>query len=332
MTAAQPAESASAQATSTVVDSNDCGDGSVANLAPDALEEPGQASWSGENLMEDSLLGSNAFWTVPNEHPVPQRLSPLNDDFWMPQQSPQQPYPSSAPAFNEQDTGPQPAARLLSQALSPVNMETRARIPTTVDTAISFRAILGQEGGPSGQQPHLPDPYRNQIRIHQFCFVSACLSNAPLIGVSRDNACGPESPFYCAELPIVTVDVIQDLFSHLKKDLQPCKLQVTVKHPVYIDLIPFPKFRERVLALLATNPQAFPEDDLCEDLQNDGLVCWGSATGSGSGAPWDRRSWEAKPWFLKKWRMLTGGVTEDMHQQSDWWRVITGGNAGDDNM
>ncbi|KAM6516357.1 hypothetical protein FALCPG4_014541 [Fusarium falciforme] len=43
-------------------------------------------------------------------------------------------------------------------------------------------------------------------------------------------------------------------------------------------------------------------------MSNDGLVCWGliSESGMDRGTPWDRRSWEAKGWFLRKWWWLVG--------------------------
>jgi hypothetical protein len=261
--------------------------------------------------------GSASCTTAPDDYPVIQRSSHFDGAFGVSQQ---------------QDPGPLAAVRPQGQALPLASVAPLVRNSMAGEAAIASGAAVGQEMRASnGQQTHrhlsaFPDPYRNHLRLHQLCFVAACLTNAPLIGVAREKACGPDSrsPFYHANLPAAAIDAVRECFSHLKKDLQPCVLQVVVKHHVYIDLLPFPKFRERVLALLSANPQALDEASLCRDLDNDGLVCWGSAAGSGSGAPWDRRSWEVRPWFWRKWRMLTGGVDGEMYGQSQWWREMRG--------
>jgi hypothetical protein len=71
------------------------------------------------------------------------------------------------------------------------------------------------------------------------------------------------------------------------------------------------------------------EDELCLDLLNDGLICWGSSIGGGnkaigSGAPWDPRSWEAQSWFMKKWWIVIGGVEGEIYKQTEWWCELRG--------
>jgi hypothetical protein len=70
--------------------------------------------------------------------------------------------------------------------------------------------------------------------------------------------------------------------------------------------------------------EVFDEQELTRDLDNDGIVCWGADSGVGTGVPWDHRSWECKPWFLRKWWMLTGGVEGEMGKQSRWWAEMRG--------
>jgi hypothetical protein len=91
-----------------------------------------------------------------------------------------------------------------------------------------------------------------------------------------------------------------------------------------MDIFPFPIFRERAIILSSQLPMIFDENELAKDLDNDGLICWGSISGSGTGCPWDKRSWEAQPWFLDKWWMLTGGAEGDLSSQSRWWRGVRG--------
>ena len=75
-------------------------------------------------------------------------------------------------------------------------------------------------------------------------------------------------------------------------------------------------------------PPSINQGEFCADLENDGLICWASYTGpdnevSGSSAPWDIRSWEAQPWFLKKWWLVFGDES-GIYQQSKWWHEFRG--------
>lgn len=133
------------------------------------------------------------------------------------------------------------------------------------------------------------------------------------------------------------VRTVQSIFKTLKPDLRPIKEQIThIHHPV-IDCLPFPTLRRNILLSLANN--TFDEDEMCEDLLV-GLICWGRAGGgavsrrdlntstgkapANSGTPWDSRSWQAKPWFLRKYWVLLGGEEGELARQSEWWRNVRG--------
>lgn len=175
----------------------------------------------------------------------------------------------------------------------------------------------------------IDDSNLNLIRLTQVTFLSACLQNAAMLGLtpataSHDDA---ESPFFSESARLEDMDQVQKGFGHLKIDLRPTKNQLSRRHHPYLDVLPFPTFRERTIALLNVDPPIIDEDELCHDLLNDGLVCWGSAPvvgSTGSGMPWDIRSWEARPWFLKKWWFLTGGVEGEMYAQTRWWCEMRG--------
>lgn len=101
------------------------------------------------------------------------------------------------------------------------------------------------------------------------------------------------------------------------------------RHHPYIDVLPFPTFRERLITLACAKEPTIDEDELCKDLENDGLICWGSSLGGGStavgsGAPWDIRSWEAQGWFMKKWWILIGGAEGEIYKQTQWWCEMRG--------
>lgn len=149
------------------------------------------------------------------------------------------------------------------------------------------------------------------------------------------------------------VHTVQSIFKTLKPDLRPTREQITIPHHPFFDIFPFPTFRRNVLR----SETLLDEDEICngkppgentrQDLKTDiltergttdiitGLICWGgagigkrdrnSATGStSSGTPWDHRSWEAKPWFLRKYWTLLGGEDGELIRQSEWWRSVRG--------
>lgn len=116
--------------------------------------------------------------------------------------------------------------------------------------------------------------------------------------------------------------------------LRPTMAQVLIPHPAGLDLIPIPFFRERAIVLSAALPETFRIWELQRDIfQGDGLMFWepagrlglGWSENSGGGGmfqPWDMRSWEAAPWFLKKWRVIFGGREHGFWKQSVWWNSL----------
>ena len=177
-----------------------------------------------------------------------------------------------------------------------------------------------------------PDVYKNNIRIKQVLFTAACVTNASILGLGFEASnCDYEtSPFFRDSISEEAAkSACQTSFKDLKEHLRPCVAQVMHSHHPYIDVLPFPTFRERVIKLAYADEPMIDEDDLSNDLQNDGLICWGSSLGggssaTGSGAPWDIRSWEAQPWFLKKWWILIGGAEGEIYKQTQWWCEMRG--------
>jgi hypothetical protein len=178
----------------------------------------------------------------------------------------------------------------------------------------------------------LPDIRRNNIRIKQVLFTAACVANATSLGLSLESLnCGSaESPFFRDSVsePAAKTACLSD-FPDLKTHLRPCATQLMYRHHPYIDVLPFPTFRERLIKLACAGEPMIDEDELCKDLENDGLICWGSSLGggsavAGSGAPWDIRSWEARDWFMKKWWILIGGAEGEIYKQTQWWCEMRG--------
>ncbi|KAL7934354.1 hypothetical protein V8C35DRAFT_280096 [Trichoderma chlorosporum] len=177
----------------------------------------------------------------------------------------------------------------------------------------------------------LPDLHANTIHVRQMSFVAAVLHNATMLGVSAPEmfAHDTESHFYATKKSSNGMEdfVDQAAFADVKDDLKPTQNQLTQRHHPYIDALPFRAFRERLIALIHAEPSIINSEELCRDLQSDGVICWGSGAGAGtghSGAPWDIRSWEVRPWFLKKYWMITEGIEGEMYQQARWWCEMRG--------
>jgi hypothetical protein len=195
--------------------------------------------------------------------------------------------------------------------------------------------ILKLQNIDAGYTAPLPDPRQNHIRMKQILFVAACAANASTLGVSlstdqSEDCENVESPFFRERISEHDAKAAcLSEFTALKTHLRPSAAQLLHSHHPYIDVLPFPTFRDRLIKLACTEEPMIDEDDLCEDLQKDGLICWGSSLGGGSaamgsGAPWDIRSWEAQPWFLKKWWILIGGAEGEIYKQTQWWCEMRG--------
>lgn len=214
------------------------------------------------------------------------------------------------------------------------HVEVRARNPEGLDSLQLVR--VGES---------LPSPKMNNLRIEMLCNFSAIWDICLMMGISEATICEEDcqSVFYrsgASTDPRITdaseqvsdrvVRTVKSIYKTLKPDLRPTKEQITTPHHPMLDILPFPTLRSNFL-----KSQAFIDDDeLFHDILS-GLVCWGmsglgkrdrnSGTGkASSGTPWDHRSWEAKPWFLRKYWALLGGEDGELVRQSEWWRANRG--------
>lgn len=185
----------------------------------------------------------------------------------------------------------------------------------------------------------------NHLRVETLCIISAMYANCQQLGYSPDAFCCDESqsafyrPGACLDLltgpgengsPNSVVQTVQKIYKGLRPDLRPTKEQIMFPHDQFLDIMPFPTLRSNLL----NNTEYLDEDEFCFDILN-GLTCWGGAglgqrdrnggTGRATTAtPWDSRSWEAKPWFLRKYWKLLGGEDGELVRQSQWWRGMRG--------
>jgi hypothetical protein len=210
----------------------------------------------------------------------------------------------------------------------------------TVDTSVSTPS--SQNNSVKKLEPNFPDLYMNMLQFSPATIFTSCLTNAVSLGLDPSVIanCGVEhiSPFYQPNLSI-TLDhatLIQagsnilSTFNNtsIPVHLRPTMAQILIPHHTSLDLIPLPFLRERAIMLSAAMPHVFNNWELKLDIyERGGLTIWRLKHEKGESVrdtypPWDMKSWEAAPWFLKKWCMLMGREYDKMHNQSIGWQVV----------
>jgi hypothetical protein len=189
---------------------------------------------------------------------------------------------------------------------------------------------------------NFPDLYLNMLQFSPTAIFTSCLTNAVSLGIDPSVIanCGVEhiSPFYQPNLSytldhaalIQAGSTIISSFSNtsIPIHLRPTMAQILIPHHTSLDLIPLPFLRERAIMLSAAMPHIFNNWELKLDIyERGGLTIWRLKHEKGSGTrdtypPWDMKSWEAAPWFLKKWCMLMGREYDKLYNQSIGWQVV----------
>ncbi|ROV99965.1 hypothetical protein VMCG_06239 [Cytospora schulzeri] len=252
--------------------------------------------------------------------------------------SPQPRDPSSAmtpssllsPLFS----GPQEDAQPPSTSSQYRSSEAKEIATTTDDDASQQRQQDESLGHFLNQLMNLRVPdVKKIIYVQQNGLFAALMDNTLAIGITdrqllfTDDATSPFNKDWAgSSRGSIQLSEVKSKFSAAPRDLQPVDSQITVEHHIYLDIIPFPSFRERALEALTCDPPLFDEDELCYDICNrEGLVVWGSQgndQGMDACRPWDMRSWEPKPWFLRKYHFLAGGWEDEMWRTARWWHTM----------
>ncbi|KAL6860801.1 hypothetical protein J3F83DRAFT_300629 [Trichoderma novae-zelandiae] len=141
--------------------------------------------------------------------------------------------------------------------------------------------------------PKTPPPNldANFIFIASTSIVAAYASNATLLRIS----CASTHPrtFHISHSPAPT-------------SLEPTLLQKTVPHPPFIDVIPFPGVRNRLIRSLEVIDLA----KLSQDLVDGAFRVWGQAS-------WDGMGWEVSEAFARRWWFL---MDEQLIDVTNFWR------------
>ncbi|RBA17617.1 hypothetical protein FPRO05_11332 [Fusarium proliferatum] len=191
-------------------------------------------------------------------------------------------------------------------------------------------------------EPKFPDLYMNMLQFSPAAIFTSCLTNALSLGLDPSVIanCSVEhiSPFYQPNLSstlnhtalIQAGSNILSTFDNtsIPIHLRPTMAQILIPHHTSLDLIPIPFLRERAIMLSAAMPHVFNNWELKLDIyERGGLTIWRLKHEKGENVrdtypPWDMKSWEAAPWFMKKWCMLMGREYDKMHNQSIGWQVV----------
>ena len=169
----------------------------------------------------------------------------------------------------------------------------------------------------------LPSPYLNVLDIPRTRTLAACVHNARSMGFTISDVIKPHyiapSLFYQPHSPdddpVALLASVSD--PKMPANLRPTLPQVLYPHPAFLDLIPLPAFRTRVILDAVKRGWAnlgidgFDLFELKRDIFQDGLA-WDSYDGHGRQwakvEPWDITSWKASGWFVKKWKGLVDDI------------------------
>jgi hypothetical protein len=192
--------------------------------------------------------------------------------------------------------------------------------------------VLG--GSPQRTQfnaiPALPDVHTNHLSLRHMNIYRAFFSNAIALHFPVEKLIGSNSlsPFYRREAK--TAEMLQNIMdimpNTLPQDLRPTPPQIAYEHSPFLDLLPFPTLRARAIIFSTCSPPMVDLIELKNDIIDGGLVCWLTSQ-KGSGQPWDKRSWEAAPWFIDKWKVLVGDTNDEIWSQTKWWKQLKEGQT-----
>lgn len=142
------------------------------------------------------------------------------------------------------------------------------------------------------KQLNLPDIASNCLLLSPMEIIAAYTSNATLLQVS------------C--LPPTHRRTFRPFGLSVPSTLAPTPAQTIIPHPSFIDIIPFPGFRNRILHSI----NVIDLDTLSRDLIHDAFSVWGRD-------PWDATGWEISERFAKTWWFL---VDEELLKTTNFWR------------
>lgn len=128
-----------------------------------------------------------------------------------------------------------------------------------------------------------------------YCAFDALTSNAALLNISPESFLSTHScsPFYS---PFKSIDSIAASIAHLPHEFYPTMPQLSYPHQPWIDCIPLPDLRSRIIFAVSHRPPFLDSLDLWHDVLSDGLSCGAD--------PQNAALWIMSEDFMTRWQML----------------------------
>jgi len=257
--------------------------------------------------------------------------------------------PISSPSF--QASSPDVLdSRTVTAPVRPKNGEFM--IVSIPENAIDPHLIAnkGHTASPTSQTLHFPLSSDHLLHLIHHNVYRALLTNKDLLekaaSLIRPSICAPAPTIFPSTTNFCNgLTIIHPLTNRpLPQPLIPTSLQMVQPHSSWLNMFPFPRFRDNLI----TWEDTFDPLDLCCDLFGDfinytpplprdknqehvvsvvsenngreetydpiarrkGLIVWGE--------PWDVDGWEITPGFMKKWAWLLEGCEYLIHASNRW--------------
>jgi len=149
-----------------------------------------------------------------------------------------------------------------------------------------------------GRSSTIPSPLidTHHLTIHGMATIAAMITNASILAVP------------CSRGLVVEIHIIPS--ESLPLSLAPTPAQATIPHYPYIDLLPIPALRDKLVAANAI----IDVKEMWRDLSAGNVRVWGAC-------PWEEFGWEIEERFAVKWWFL---MDEKVLRSTNFWRVNRG--------
>ena len=128
--------------------------------------------------------------------------------------------------------------------------------------------------------------------VHGMSTVAAMFINAQILQINCHNVGPPRIYLFASNIA--------------PRALVPTALQTSIPHQPFVDLLPFPSIRTKILqAGSLISPK-----EMWNDLSDGGVKVWGRT-------PWEEKGWEFGESFIVKWWFL---LDDEILSTANFWR------------
>lgn len=148
------------------------------------------------------------------------------------------------------------------------------------------------------------------VNLNRLNVLRAAYQNGVAVGMTVEWMCNDHAiSIFNLARPQLSEDSVP-------RSLRPTLLQRTVPHHPWLDIFPFPQFRDNLIHA----GDSLDSHDLCHDLtafwdtrcSNARMLVWGT--------PWDPKNWEVTEDFARKWQLFLYDCPEILIS-TNFWRV-----------